>query len=420
MDGNPDVRGYQATIDSCGYSNQNAVCNGGTRNGKCCVINSQCNPDGFCEDPGTTLSPAFESCTQRSDCDPNFAPGAPCIRVCIGGNNTGVVCTSNDGCPGGVCSAAFCNAGFVDKSRSDFIFSGLGGFVADVAINSLNYVYGGLLFTASILDDGSVLYVGTLVLDVPLGAIGSYTINLISGPGDSFLSDSNGVDILPIDIVSATITVVCESNIDCDDGNECTTDICETGGTCLNENNFDDTISCCNPSNGALVTLDDGNECTDNSCNIDGSVDHPPLAEFTACGNPVSSDCDKADSCNGAGNCLSRLEPVGAICGDPTITDCNDQDTCDGNGTCLANLAVAGTLCGDGSDTQCDNPDTCNAFGSCLSNHESDGTICDDGLFCTVDDACFSGQCTKNTPKDCDDGLDCTTDVCNDVCSLII
>lgn len=415
LDGDPRLRGWQVTIDSCGYSRLGSLCNGGTRNGLCCIVDSQCGNDAFCENPGIIILPAFEACSLDSECDPSFAPAAPCAHVCIGGDNNGVGCTLNTDCPNGVCSAGFCKAGFIDIDRADYIFFGLTPAIAAVSIPTLNYLFGGALFFDNVADNGTEYYGGTLVLDVPLGAIGSYTIGMLTDSSKSFMTDSNSSRITPLNFVSTIITVVCESNIDCDDGSECTTDTCEAGGTCLNENNFDNTTFCCNPSNGVLVTLDDDNECTDNICNTDGSVDHPPLPEFLACGNTASSDCDKADSCDGAGNCLSRLELLGTTCGDPTITDCNDQDTCDGNGICLANLVNAGTLCGDGSNTQCDNPDTCNDQGSCLSNHESDGTICDDGLFCTVDDACFSGQCTDNTPKNCDDGLSCTTDICNDV-----
>lgn len=415
LDDDPKLRGWQVVIDSCGYSRTGTVCNGGNRNGECCTTDNQCSPDGFCDNPGIIIHPAFDSCTLDSECNPSFAPGAPCAHICIGGDNSGVDCFANFDCPGGVCSAGFCKAGFIDVNRKDYVFAGIdSGVAVGVSIASLNYLYGAGLFFTSVVDNGTEYYGGTLVLDVPLGAIGSYTIGFNMDSGVSFMTAVTGERITPVNFTSATITIVCETNIDCDDGSECTTDICESGGTCLNENNFDDTTFCCNPANGVLVMLDDGNQCTDNICNADGSVDHPSLDEFTACDNPASSDCDKPDSCDGAGNCLSRLEPVGTTCGDPTITDCNNQDTCDGNGTCLDNLADTGTPCGDDGDTQCDNPDTCNAFGNCLSNHESDGLSCDDGLFCTVGDACLTGQCSDNTFRDCDDGLDCTTDVCND------
>jgi len=48
------------------------------------------------------------------------------------------------------------------------------------------------------------------------------------------------------------------------------------------------------------------------------------------------------------------------------------------------------------------------------ANNTTDGVSCDDGLFCTVDDACGSGTCSVNNPRNCSDGAVCTVDSCDE------
>lgn len=419
LDGNPKLRGWQVRINSCTYGIEGSVCVGGSNQGDCCVVDSQCFPGGICANAGSVLLPADQSCTLDTDCDPTFAPGSTCVRVCLGGDNPGTICTVDSQCPGSTCSpAAFCRSGFVDTTRPDYIFFGIGGAFANAGTVTLNYLYGGGLFFVadSIVDDGSDFYGGTLVLDVSLTSIGTYTISFSSSGAK--MSDPGGISITPINLFPATVIVKCDTNANCEDGNQCTDDICEVDGTCSNTNNFDDTIFCCAPIDGALTVIDDNNDCTDDICNIDGTVDHPNLAEFTACGDPTSTDCNNPDTCNGLGQCLSRLESAGTICGSNVDTECDNPDTCDASGNCLDNFEIAGTICGSQSDTQCDNVDSCNGSGTCLTHHEPNGTTCNDGFFCTVNDACLTGQCTDNDPRNCDDSIPCTTDSCNDVTNV--
>jgi len=360
---------YAAKIDSSGYSN-------GT---------------------GVSIAPAVQPCAgpnADSDCMAAFASESYCNVP-----------------PG---SGQFCEPGFLDRFRPNFVFypNALAAFGAD--ISSPNYRYFAIRNMGTQLDPGVAKYGGDLILDVPLGATGTYTLGFIEGL-DTLMGDGNNNEITPTIVTPVKIIIQCTTNANCNDNNACTNDVCNTNGTCSNTNNYNAATHCCNPASGALTLLTDGIECTDDVCNTaTGQVTHPSSAVNTPCGNGDNSQCDKPDSCDGAGHCLARLEPAGTSCGSSTNTECNGADTCDGAGVCATNIRSAGTLCGDHSDTACDNPDTCNGLGSCVPNNEPNGLACSDNLFCTVGERCSTAVCTGGTPRDCADLLTCTTDSCNE------
>jgi hypothetical protein len=162
---------------------------------------------------------------------------------------------------------------------------------------------------------------------------------------------------------------------------------------------------CQDPCGNGII--DPGEDCDPNfpnteCCNPDCTF----AGAGTACGDPNVTECDLADTCDGAGTCQINYEPAGTTCGDPSDTDCDNPDTCDGMGGCLPNYETAGFACGDPADTQCDNPDTCDDVGVCLINNESDGTTCDDSNACTANDTCGGGSCQPGT-------LDCSQPNCD-------
>ncbi len=383
-----DLGTWQGTLDPTLLGQ---VCVGGGNDGNPCFRDFDCFGGGACT--ATRSGPvilAEEPCTIDDDCITAFGdPGAACDTV-----------------------RGLCKPGWQDMGRSDFVISGALSLV-DTSFPFIRYG-SSVLFGPPATDTGEIFYGGTLALDVPLTAAGSYEVLVSASASETFMLNSAGAGIAPVNVTAAVITVICESNADCDDGDACTEDRCEAGGTCSNTTNYDIAAFCCNPANGTLTALDDGIECTANVCAPDGSVSHPPVPEFTACGDQSNSECDAPDSCNATGSCVDRLVPNGTACGDPTVVDCNGADICDGAGTCLPNIAPAGTACGDGSVTQCDDADTCNATGVCLPNNVATGTVCDDGLFCTVGETCTAGSCGGGAARDCSDGLTCTTDVCDD------
>lgn len=227
---------------------------------------------------------------------------------------------------------------------------------------------------------------------------------------------------------------------------------------------------------------DDGNDCTDDLC-VAGACQNPNFAAGTACGDPTDTDCTNPDSCNGAGVCQTNHEANGTACTDdgvfcngdesclggvcqpsgidpcaatpatPTCDEANDRcifcqidgdcddgkectdDFCDADGLCVNDPLPGGTACGDPTDTDCTNPDACDGAGACLANHEANGTACtDDGLFCSGLERCqngacqsagdpctggtvcneVAGQCDCTTDQQCSDGLFCNgVEVCD-------
>ncbi len=304
---------------------------------------------------------------------------------------------------------------YIDSGRTDYTFNGVTS-IPVVATVTLDYEYGAVVMGSGKADGGLEYYSGTLVIYVPAGAAGVYTVDFVESDSFTFIRDEIGYLIEPLIKTSATIAIACASNEDCDDGNACTDDVCLPSQTCENTINYDDEVYCCNPDTGMLTTIDDGEECTEDVCDPDtGAVTHPALPSGTACGDSTESECDHADTCDGAGNCDENLEDYGEPCGDPTVNECNGADICDGAGLCMDNLIAAGEPCGSSEDTDCDNPDTCDGAGSCQDNFEINGTECDDGEYCNVDEACLDGVCSGGVDRDCTDGLPCTTDTCNEV-----
>lgn len=377
LDGDPELGAYQVTLDSSGYTSGS----------------------------GAALSPLTS---------PNAAAGAFFVlRRCTVGqqpSSAGANCTTNPGiCPGG----EFC----IDNQ--DFILTGHQPLTG-IFTGTLDYEYGAAVQTLNgKVDGGLSYYAATLIVVVPAGAQGTYTLNFLNDPNRTFLLDIDAITISPLEFVPAQISIACATSADCNDGNACTQDICEANQTCSNPPNYNPATQCCNPANGATVPLTDNNVCTDDVCDENtGVVTHPPVVAGTACGNPNSTQCDAPDTCNGAGVCQTNLAPAGTACGDPSSTPCDQPDSCNGLGQCLNNRLPAGSPCGDQTDNDCTDPDTCTAAGVCQANNVPNNTPCDDGQFCTVGERCTAGVCGGGTPRDCNDNLPCTTDVCNETTKM--
>ncbi len=218
---------------------------------------------------------------------------------------------------------------------------------------------------------------------------------------------------------------ICDAVLDCqvtappcNDGNDCTTDVCDEGTDscifvpiagcqeCIVDGHCDDGIAC---------TLD---ECIGSSC----------------VNTPLHSSCDNGLFCDGAELCDTLL---GCQAGDATICDDGIACTTDGcdesTDTCIRTPNDA--LCANG--LFCDGVEVCDQFSGCVAGPSP----CDDGVACTVN-ACneFTDTCIVQTvdsycdngvfcdgietchqffdcepgPLSCDDGIDCTADTCNE------
>ncbi len=350
---------------------------------------------GYCNGIGACIFPAVQPCdANNDDCADQFGPESIC------------------NVPAG--AGQFCEPGFQDRNRADWVFgtNALSAFGVD--ISSPNYRYFAIRNTFTQANSTTPKYGGSLVLDVPLGAAGTYIIGYIEG-ADTTMQDANNAQLLPLILTTMKIVVQCASNANCNDGNACTTDVCNANGTCSNTNNYNPITHCCNPTTGTPLPLSDGDPCTDDVCNtLTGQVTHPPADEETPCGNQTNSQCDRPDSCDGAGNCNARLEPDGTACGSNVDTECNGADTCNGAGVCQTNIRDNTTPCGSQTSGLCDDPDKCNGLGACLTNNKPNGVPCSTGQFCIGDERCQNAVCTGGTPTNCADLLTCTTDSCNE------
>lgn len=314
-----------------------------------------------------------------------------------------------------------CENAWINRNRTDWVFFGRDLGAAATDTSTCSHRWGAALNPGDpAIDDGSLYYGGRMAVDVPANAVGTFTLGFIPGEGVSFQADENNLEINPLFLTPGRITVLCSNNAQCNDSNSCTNDTCDGAGNCINTPNYNVSTQCCNPANGALMTISDGNQCTDDSCNTStGAVSHANTPSGSACGNPANSQCDLADTCNGAGACQSNILAIGSPCGSTIHTDCNFADTCNGAGTCLANLQPSGTPCGSQGTGPCDAADTCNGAGTCLVNTLPNNTPCDDSLFCTDNTRCTGGVCGGGAAHNCADSLTCTTDVCNedlDIC----
>ncbi len=187
--------------------------------------------------------------------------------------------------------------------------------------------------------------------------------------------------------------------IDCDDGNICTTDLCQDDGsgnpTCVYVN-----------ADGTSCDAD-GDPCTDNDQCLGGVC--VPGAPYDCSG--ISTQCSNGvcqDDGTGTAECIDDYLPNGTPCNDGLF--CTFTDTCDGSGNCTGAVdpCAGGGVCNNICNEVADN---------CFSPN---GTPCDaDSSNCTPDDFCDgAGACIADTGN----AVDCTalSDQCNNfVCDAV-
>ena len=220
----------------------------------------------------------------------------------------------------------------------------------------------------------------------------------------------------------APIAGCCSSDATCDDGDPCTTDVCEDGACVVSQG--DPLLGCC----------DENADCADSDpCTADLCVQNQcESIVIPGCG----AGCTSAQGCSD-GNACTQDTCVAGQCSFLTITkccttssDCNDGSACTIDactmGQCIftpkTGCCTSAAQCNDGNACTAD---FCNA-NLCL-NTAIPGCVppctaaaqCNDGSACTTD-ACTMGQCVF-TPKancctsaaQCNDGNACTADFCN-------
>jgi len=138
------------------------------------------DPASYSSGLGADLHPAVERCLDSSECATLFGPGSPC-------------------------TAGHCVAGWQDTQRGDFVVQ---GGISAVRTTSLEYTYGSTVapFHLPIVDDGIAYYGGTLVIDVPEDAAGTYELRF-RNDGATFLLNSDDDMIFPVTTGSMRITL---------------------------------------------------------------------------------------------------------------------------------------------------------------------------------------------------------------------
>ena len=248
--------------------------------------------------------------------------------------------------------------------------------------------------------DGTRYYGGTLLLEVPGGAKGTYNVNyyddpnftlfnscpgpmipgLVLGPGsitiqtgkccykvgvcdepdelccedDLTLAECMALPgphtdpvIVPDETCDVEGCIECLTAFDCNDGNACTDDSCDENFICQNDTNYAVGVVCCDPATGATVVIDDGIQCTQDLCDeLTGIVTHPPMPDGTVCTDAEVTTCFHDFRCD-AGVCLgTNINTVPCPGGLGTCPEgssaCEDTGMC-GQGEPLCCVCIACT-----------------------------------------------------------------------------
>ncbi len=197
----------------------------------------------------------------------------------------------------------------------------------------------------------------------------SGTVTSNQSPGDCQQNQCNGT--------GGIISVPFNTDVPPDDGNTCTTSICNAGTP--GQMDVTDGTSC---SDGSMCTQTD--TCQAGTCTGSNPVVCTP-----------SDQCHTAGVCNPAtGTCSNPNAPDGTSCSDGSM--CTQTDTCQA-GTCTGSNPVVCT-----PSDQCHVAGVCNpATGTCSNPNAPDGTGCNDGDLCTQSDSCQAGTCTGSNPVVC-------------------
>ena len=190
----------------------------------------------------------------------------------------------------------------------------------------------------------------------------------------------------------------CAVDLDCNDGNSCTTDQCVAG--------------VCGHKSTVAMECDDGDLCTEGST----------CTEEATCegGTPITYDDIPCTVC-------ACTPDKGVKCEPKTMgTPCNDNDCCTSNDFCDVcqpddpDCGEYGMQCvGDAKDCSDEKEctqDVCSCEEGepfCGNPDQPDGFPCvEDENACTEGDFCQGGQCLKGAPLNLDDENPCTQDYC--------
>ncbi|MDP6942937.1 MAG: hypothetical protein QF464_02210, partial [Myxococcota bacterium] len=330
-----------ASCDDSDACTQNDVCSAGSCEGKPanCEDHNPCTSDGCEPTSGCFHMPAPGDCDDGDLCttDDSCVDGA-----CVGVDNPSCTCESDQDCAskedGNLCNGTLT---CVDDSC--------------------------LVDTSSVVDCSAVAQ----------GLTACQEVSCIPTTGNCVVKAS--LDGTP-----------------CDDFSVCTTtDYC-LAGQCA----------------GITPGCDDGNPCTSDVCDPEAGCEYGPLS-----GVP----CDDKNACTIEDSCLEGLcsgdtNPSCQCLGDEDCAEFEDGDLCNGTLLCEGGACVVDPLtvvaCTDETGDACTISACVPETGGCTTAPAPNGAPCSDGSKCTQADHCAEGQCTGE-PTNCDDGDVCTADSCS-------
>ena len=389
-------------------------------------VNFEVYINGWGQAPGAPRLGAFNaSLLPSSLLGANALPGNPGVDI---GIPTPIACTTAANCPSGFCGVFeenFCDdtvpsfaVKFVclsdmTKACNSAQASAICG--SPVCISNAAYVLSGCPSTppfipppwyewsdacqsGGVTDGGSNYYAGSLRLDVPANAKGTYTLRWDAGPEKSFLNDENAIRIPGLTLTDGVLTIetdrccygVGTTGAGCDDNvtaAQCNArpgprffepkTLCpQSGGPICAECLTDDPRPCKDP---LPSQAGDDNLCTSNDC-----VALEP--------GGLGGECVNTPRYNPAGQCCNpALGPPGGVTGIDDLDVCT-VDVCDADTGVVTHDPAGAT-----------------------------GRSCSDGLPCTIDDACdginstAEGGCVGDDVNaiPCDGDEDCPAGYCD-------
>ena len=341
-------------------------------------------------------------CHSTSDCDSAMGEADACISYDAGGNFCGANCSEEQPCPVGYsCSNVQSTEG------SELVQCTPDAGICDCSDLAVSL---GLTTECYIENDwGTCFGKRTCITDGLSGCDATQPAEEVCNGTDD---DCNGV----IDDVS------------CDDGNDCTEDLCTPPDGCTHEpltgtDCGDDNVCTladhCEDGSciGSLIDCDDNDLCTDDGCDPMGGC----IYAFNHAG------CDDGDPCMVNDSCLD-----GTCSGFPIPCDCQedvdcttleDEDIC--NGTLFCDTKQFPQQCAVAPDTiiECAAPEglgaeclaaTCHPItGECSFEPTNNDGLCNDENACTLGETCAEGICIGSIAPNCNDNNPCTTDMCD-------
>ncbi len=242
--------------------------------------------------------------------------------------------------------------------------------------------------------------------------------------------------------------IPCDTAVDCNDDNACTTDTCFIADGMCGDPNESGALT----ASDALHILRFGtglsSSCRPAVCDVDSNgvvcatdalrvmAGAIGLQSNILCPGECMSDavmCDDGDVCNGAETCDPQsgcMEGEALQCDDQNV--CNGEETCDATSGCVEAAprdcddgnACTDDLCDDSDGCSnepivCDDGNTCNGTETCDPSAgcvEGEALVCDDGDVCNgVEDCDAELGCIDGDAAPCEDLDDCTVDSCDPV-----